>query len=117
MVPLIQNSVDALVEVLQDCAANGKSVDFIKYGFVRPIDCCMYTCLSCVCICRVYGSFTMETLLAAAFGRVIDIQRGQSDLLTKSAAEFFRGTQEGKKTSLIYLNTVLSNAAHPIHTL
>ena len=59
----------------------------------------------------------METLLATAFGRVIDIQRGQSDHLTKSAAEIFSSAQEGKKTSLIYLNTVLSNAANPVHTL
>ena len=111
MVPLIQNSVDALVEVLQDCVAKGKSVEFFRYSFVNN------TCLSYVVyICSVYGSFTMETLFAAAFGRVIDIQKGHSDHLTKSAAEIFSGAQEGKKTSLIYLNTMLS-IAHPFHML
>ena len=50
----------------------------------------------------------METTLAAAFGRVMDIQRGQSDELTKAAAAIFSGIQEGKKASLLYATTLLS---------
>ena len=57
---------------------------------------------------RLYGSFTMETVLAAAFGRVMDIQRGQSDELTKAAAALFSGVQEGQKTSRFYVTTLLS---------
>jgi hypothetical protein len=57
---------------------------------------------------RMYGSFTMETLLATAFGRVLDIQRGQSDELTQAAASVFSGSQEGKKTSAHYVTTLLS---------
>jgi hypothetical protein len=49
----------------------------------------------------------METLLAAAFGRVVDIQRGQSDGLTKAAALMFSLIHEGEKTSLMYIRTVL----------
>ena len=50
----------------------------------------------------------METLLATAFGRDIDVQRGQSDELTKAAATIFSGAQEGKSTSLLHLNMLLS---------
>lgn len=28
---------------------------------------------------RFYSTFTLETILAAAFGRVVDIQRGKSE--------------------------------------
>ena len=37
----------------------------------------------------------METILATAFGRVIDIQRGESDELTRAVDSIFRGVQEG----------------------
>ena len=55
---------------------------------------------------RLYGSFTMETILAAAFGRVMDIQIGQSDELTKAAAALFSGVQEGKTASSFYVTTL-----------
>ena len=45
-------------------------------------------------ICRVYGLFTLETLIATAFGRYVDLQRGEADQLTEAAAEFFRATLE-----------------------
>ena len=50
----------------------------------------------CYGLCvRTYGSFTMETILATAFGRVIDIQRGESDELTRAVDSIFRGLEEG----------------------
>ena len=33
----------------------------------------------------------METIVATAFGRVVDIQRGDHDELTNAAGELFRG--------------------------
>ena len=33
----------------------------------------------------------METILATAFGRVIDIQRGEADELTKTCTSLFSG--------------------------
>ena len=45
---------------------------------------------------RTYGSFTMETILATAFGRVIDVQRGESDELTRAVDSIFRSVQEGR---------------------
>ena len=38
----------------------------------------------------------METILATAFGRKIDIQRGEADELTKAASSFFEQTEPGQ---------------------
>ena len=57
---------------------------------------------------RTYGSFTMETILATAFGRVIEIQRGESDELTSAVDSIFRGVQEGKSMSATFVMSVLS---------
>ncbi len=48
---------------------------------------------------RIYGSFTMESILANAFGRSIDIQGGEADELTKVAQTFFEQSEEGKLVS------------------
>ena len=37
----------------------------------------------------------METMIATAFGRHVDIQRGEADQLTEAAAGVFRGSQDG----------------------
>ena len=57
---------------------------------------------------RVFGSFTMETIVATAFGRVIDIQGGENDELTKAADLVFRGAEEGKVSSLNFTMPLLS---------
>ena len=41
----------------------------------------------------------METILATAFGRVIDIQRGEGDQLTNACAAAFSILHEGTKRS------------------
>ena len=38
---------------------------------------------------RIYVSFTMESILAAAFGRAVDMQRGEADEVTEAAREVF----------------------------
>ena len=43
--------------------------------------------------CRTYGAFTLESILAAAFGRVIDLQRGEADEVTKAAKGIFDGAR------------------------
>ena len=53
----------------------------------------------CSLTVRTYGSFTMETILATAFGRVVNIQQGESDKLTKAAHAQFRHLEEGNATS------------------
>ena len=37
----------------------------------------------------------METILAIAFGRKVDVQGGEADELTKAAQAFFNQTKEG----------------------
>ena len=44
---------------------------------------------------RVFGSFTMETILAIAFGRVVNLQRGEADELTVAAQGIFRNAEKG----------------------
>ena len=41
----------------------------------------------------------METILATAFGRIVNIQQGESDELTKAAHGRFRQLEEGRSTS------------------
>ena len=41
----------------------------------------------------------METILATAFGRVVNVQQGESDELTKAAHDRFRQLEEGRSTS------------------
>lgn len=50
----------------------------------------------------------METLLATAFGRVMDLQKGQSDQLTKAAATVFSSDHEGEMFSSRYATMLLS---------
>ena len=52
----------------------------------------------------------METIIATAFGRVIDIQGGQNDELTNAADLIFRGAAEGNKTSLAYVLPLTSKS-------
>ena len=48
---------------------------------------------------RIFGSFTMESILAAAFGRLVNIQEGEADQLTTAAASTFIALQEGGSMS------------------
>ena len=50
----------------------------------------------------------METVLATAFGRVIDLQRGEADQLTDACATIFSGLQEGKGLSGEFIILLLS---------
>ena len=48
----------------------------------------------------MFNSFTLEVIIAAAFGRSIDIQRGKADELTEAVKSIFILFQEGQKMSL-----------------
>ena len=41
----------------------------------------------------------METILATAFGRMVNIQQGESDEVTKAAHDQFRQMEEGNAAS------------------
>ncbi len=58
--------------------------------------------------CRLYGSFTMENTLAMALGRVIEVQKGQSNQLTKAASAIFTATQENRISSMSFLIMLFS---------
>ena len=50
----------------------------------------------------------METILAIAFGRKVDVQGGEADELTNAAKSFFNQAEEGQLASrdvLIMLNS------------
>ncbi len=56
----------------------------------------------------VYGAFTMETIVATSFGRVIDIQKGQSDELTVAANEIITGLQDKNGSNYLFLTMIIS---------
>ena len=62
-------------------------------------------------IIRTYGSFTLETILATAFGRVVNIQQGESDELTEVVHTRFRQLEEGRSGSreAVILLTSMTN--------
>ena len=49
----------------------------------------------------------MEVILAVAFGRVVNVQRGEADKLTEAAQTIFAGAQEKSPSSLRNLLPVL----------
>jgi thromboxane-A synthase len=86
MVPLLNKSSDVLVEKLGEFAESGKSVEMF----------------------RVYGAFTMETLIATAFGRYVNIQRGEADQITQGANSIFRAAEDGSPNAPDVLMALLS---------
>lgn len=57
---------------------------------------------------RIYGSYALEIILATAFGRAIDIQRGESDDLTKAVDFMFRSVVEGESLNQAAIILILS---------
>ena len=45
----------------------------------------------------------MESILAAAFGRVVNIQEGEADQLTDAAASVFGGAQAGGNSLIVLI--------------
>ena len=56
----------------------------------------------------MYKSFTMETILAAAFGRAVEVQRGESNSLTKAAAGIFDFARVNRRLLLSLFSEFLS---------
>ena len=53
----------------------------------------------------IFGKLTMETIVAAAFGCIIDVQRGERDELVNAAKEI---TSEGREFSAERLNVLIA---------
>ena len=60
---------------------------------------------------RAYSSFTMETILATAFGRVINFQKGETDPLFEAASGLFELFRESTKTSAAHFIMILSKSS------
>ena len=52
----------------------------------------------------------METIFATAFGRIIQLQRGESDSLAESAAALISDTNEKNKYSKEHVVMILSES-------
>ena len=87
MTPLIADRCQTLVEMLGEYADTNKSVE----------------------VFRTFGKLTMETIIAAAFGHLIDIQRGESDQLVEAVQLIFSNFAEGQKLNIERVTVLLSN--------
>ena len=58
---------------------------------------------------RVFNSFMMETILATAFGCQVELQRGESDQLSKSMRLLVGGFASGQVEKFILLVSKLSS--------
>ena len=54
---------------------------------------------------RVFGCFTLESILATAFGRRVDLQKGESDEFTKAMDHFVAGFQNGEVEQFMLLSS------------
>ena len=55
---------------------------------------------------RVFSSFTLESIIATAFGRQVNLQRGESDDLTKAMDIAMKGLSSGHFENFILLNSM-----------
>ena len=86
-------------------------VELLSQMFPFPIasHICIWLCVSTydfVCqFCRVFSAYTLETILATAFGRRIDIQRGESDQFSKSMEYIVKGFVDGQFEQFILVHS------------
>ena len=57
---------------------------------------------------RLYGRFTMETILATAFGRIVEVQKGDSDEVVKAARGIFQSSREKNSASFAIISPLIS---------
>ena len=87
MAPLIADHCQTLVEVLGEYANTNKSVE----------------------VFHTFGKLAMEIIIAAAFGHLIDIQRGENDQLVEAMQLIFSNIAEGQKLNIDSITLLLSN--------
>ena len=63
---------------------------------------------------RIFGSFTMETILAIAFGHTSDGKISESDNLVKAVKSLSQQIEEGRMTSFATLIMLISKPLSPI---
>lgn len=87
MGPLIEGHCETLGSILSEYADTDKSID----------------------VALAFGNFSLEVILATAFGRSINIQRGESDDLLTAVKGLFTPAREGSDLSQERIVTLLSN--------
>ena len=109
MVPLVKKSSDVLLEIVRELAESGKSVNIHKFinTSVHTVNIFTLHIIMLYIMHRVYGAFTMETLIATAFGQYSNVQRGEADGITDGASAFFRSSADGSAISSDLLMAVL----------
>ena len=66
---------------------------------------CAYTVANnIISFSRLYEAFTMETILATTFSRIVEVQRGESDELTEAAVDIF----EFARKNLLLVQCIMS---------
>lgn len=95
MAPLIRDCCLSLESVIAEHADTDKSINVFD----------------------IFGKLIMEAVIAAAFGRVVDIQKGESDELVNAAKEIFAVANEGAQLSAERLTVLLSNFPCAVHIL
>ena len=58
-----------------------------------------------MCVYRVYGKFALEAIVATAFGRRVDIQRGDSDEFSKAMDIILEGFADGQLESFLLFHS------------
>ena len=61
---------------------------------------------------RVYGCFTLEAILATAFGRRLDLQKGESDEFSKAMDMLITDFGDGQFEQFLLLNSKLIILCH-----
>ena len=62
-------------------------------------------CIRIYIKCRVYTSFALENILATAFGRRVDIQKGESDEFTKAMTLLSDSVADGQFEQIVLMNS------------
>ena len=57
--------------------------------------------------CRVYTSFALEAILATAFGRRVDLQKGESDEVTKAMSMMTQSVSDGQFEQFLVMSSKL----------
>ena len=71
----------------------------------------IYACDTLTLCCRIFGQFSMEVILATAFGQKIQILRGEATDLTKAAKTVIDGFYEIKRP--MFIAFVLGELIYP----
>ena len=66
---------------------------------------------------RMFGAFTLDSILSVAFGRIADVQSGKEDRLSKAVASAFSLTHDNKGIHPLRIMAITSkHAAESIRT-